>query len=64
VVAEIFSNSSANARRWRRDRSIRPDRRDVIFDAIEKDLGLKLEAQKRSYPVFVIDHIEEKPTEN
>jgi uncharacterized protein (TIGR03435 family) len=35
-----------------------------FFDAVEKQLGLKLEAQKRSYPVFVIDHIEEKPTDN
>jgi len=35
-----------------------------LFDAIEKQLGLKLEAQKRSYPVFVIDHIEEKPTDD
>lgn len=35
-----------------------------FFDAVEKQLGLKLEVQKRTYPVFVIDHIEEKPTEN
>jgi len=35
-----------------------------IFDAVEKQLGLKLDAQKRTYPVFVIDHIEEKPTDN
>jgi uncharacterized protein (TIGR03435 family) len=35
-----------------------------LFDAVEKQLGLKLEAQKRMYPVFVIDHIDEKPTEN
>jgi uncharacterized protein (TIGR03435 family) len=35
-----------------------------LFDAVEKQLGLKLEIQKRTYPVFVIDHIEEKPTEN
>ena len=35
-----------------------------LFDAVEKQLGLKLESQKRPYPVFVIDHIEEKPTEN
>jgi uncharacterized protein (TIGR03435 family) len=35
-----------------------------FFDAVEKQLGLKLETQKRSYPVFVIDHIEEKPTDN
>jgi len=33
------------------------------FDALEK-VGLKLEPQKRSYPVFVIDHIDEKPTGN
>jgi uncharacterized protein (TIGR03435 family) len=35
-----------------------------VFDAVEKQLGLKLETQKRTYPVFVIDHIEEKPTDN
>ena len=35
-----------------------------LFDAIEKQLGLKLEVQKRPEPVFVIDHIEEKPTDN
>src|SRR5439155_22468758 len=35
-----------------------------VFDAVEKQLGVKLEAQKRPYPVFVIDHIEEKPTDN
>jgi uncharacterized protein (TIGR03435 family) len=36
----------------------------TIFEAIEKQLGLKLEKQKRSLPVVVIDHIEAKPTEN
>jgi uncharacterized protein (TIGR03435 family) len=35
-----------------------------FFDAVQKQLGLKLEAQKRPYPVLVIDHIEEKPTDN
>jgi uncharacterized protein (TIGR03435 family) len=35
-----------------------------FFDAISKQLGLKLEKQKRPLPVLVIDHIEEKPTEN
>ncbi len=33
-------------------------------DAIYKTLGLKLELKKRMMPVLVIDHIEEKPTEN
>jgi uncharacterized protein (TIGR03435 family) len=36
----------------------------TIFEAVEKQLGLKLEAQKRSEPVIVIDHIEQTPTEN
>jgi uncharacterized protein (TIGR03435 family) len=35
-----------------------------LFDAIEQQLGLKLEGAKRSMPVFVIDKIEETPTEN
>jgi uncharacterized protein (TIGR03435 family) len=35
-----------------------------LFDAIEKQLGLKLQAQKRPAPVLVIDHIERKPTDN
>jgi uncharacterized protein (TIGR03435 family) len=35
-----------------------------LFDALEKQLGLKLEVQKRAYPVFVIDHIDEKPSDN
>jgi uncharacterized protein (TIGR03435 family) len=34
-----------------------------IFDALNQ-LGLKLEKQKHKMPVLVIDHIEEKPTEN
>jgi uncharacterized protein (TIGR03435 family) len=36
----------------------------TLFEAVEKQLGLKLEAQKRSLPVIVIDHLEQKPTEN
>jgi uncharacterized protein (TIGR03435 family) len=35
-----------------------------LFDAVIKQLGLKLERQKRPVPVLVIDHVEEKPTEN
>jgi uncharacterized protein (TIGR03435 family) len=36
----------------------------TIFEAIEKELGLKLESRKRTLPVIVIDHFEPKPTEN
>ena len=35
-----------------------------IFDAVNKQLGLKLEKTRRPYPVLVIDHIEQTPTEN
>jgi len=35
-----------------------------LFDAVNKELGLKLEKVRRPVPVLVIDHVEEKPTEN
>ena len=35
-----------------------------LNDAIEKQLGLKLEMQKRPVEVLVIDHIEQKPSDN
>lgn len=34
-----------------------------VFDAIEKELGLKLVKQKRSIQVIVVDHVDEKPIE-
>jgi uncharacterized protein (TIGR03435 family) len=36
----------------------------TIFEAIEKQLGLKLEMQKRQMLVVVFDHLEQKPTDN
>jgi len=35
-----------------------------LADAVSKELGLKLEKQRRPVPVLVIDSIQEKPTEN
>ncbi len=35
-----------------------------FFDAVDKQLGLKLEKEKRSLPALVIDHIDETPTAN
>jgi uncharacterized protein (TIGR03435 family) len=32
-----------------------------VFDAVEKELGLKLVKQKKSVPVIVVDHVAEKP---
>jgi uncharacterized protein (TIGR03435 family) len=34
-----------------------------LFDAVERELGLKLVKQKRSIPVIVVDHVDEKPIE-
>jgi uncharacterized protein (TIGR03435 family) len=36
----------------------------TVFDALDKQLGLKLEERKQPMPVIVIDHIERVPTEN
>jgi uncharacterized protein (TIGR03435 family) len=41
-----------------------PSGTPTIFEAVEKQLGLKLELQKRTAQVYVIDHLEQKPTEN
>ncbi len=35
-----------------------------LFDAVRRQLGLKLDAEKRPVPVLVIDQIEENPTPN
>jgi uncharacterized protein (TIGR03435 family) len=34
-----------------------------VFDAVQKELGLKLVKQTRSIPVIVVDHVTEKPIE-
>jgi uncharacterized protein (TIGR03435 family) len=34
-----------------------------VFEAVERELGLKLVKQKRSVPVTVVDHVLEKPME-
>jgi len=36
----------------------------TILNALEKQLGLKLEKRNIPMPVVVLDHIERKPTEN
>ena len=36
----------------------------TIFEAVDKQLGLKLAAQKHPMPSIVIDHLERTPTEN
>ena len=34
-----------------------------VFEAVEKELGLKLVKQTKSIPVIIVDHISEKPVE-
>ena len=36
----------------------------TVFQAVEEELGLKLVKQKRTIPVIVVDHVNEKPVEN
>jgi uncharacterized protein (TIGR03435 family) len=36
----------------------------TLFDAVEKQLGLKLEPQKAPLPVLIVDSVNEKPTPN
>ena len=35
-----------------------------IADAFRKELGIRLEKQPGTYPAFILDHIEQTPTEN
>ena len=35
----------------------------TAFEAVERELGLKLVRQKRTVPVIVVDHVDEKPIE-
>jgi uncharacterized protein (TIGR03435 family) len=35
-----------------------------LFEAMDKQLGIKMEMVKRSLPVMVIDHVEQKPADN
>jgi uncharacterized protein (TIGR03435 family) len=36
----------------------------TVFDAVDKQLGLKLELQKHPAPVLVVDSVNERPTDN
>jgi uncharacterized protein (TIGR03435 family) len=41
-----------------------PSGASTLIEAVEKQLGLKLELRKRPMPIYVIDRIEQRPTEN
>jgi uncharacterized protein (TIGR03435 family) len=46
------------------DQAADPSGALTIFEAVERQLGLKLEKRKRTVQMGVIDHLEQKPTEN
>jgi uncharacterized protein (TIGR03435 family) len=53
--------------KWLNERGRRPSDDDsgpTIFEALQAQLGLKLESKKTTVDVLVIDHIEKTPTEN
>jgi len=46
------------------DAGVTPDPAPSIFDAVEQQLGLKLESATKSFPQFIIDSIDREPTGN
>jgi uncharacterized protein (TIGR03435 family) len=53
--------------KWLNERGRRPSDDESgpnIFEALQAQLGLKLESKKTMVDVLVIDHIEKTPTEN
>jgi uncharacterized protein (TIGR03435 family) len=36
----------------------------TLFEAVDRQLGLKLRLQKHPMPVLIVDHIDRQPTEN
>jgi uncharacterized protein (TIGR03435 family) len=67
-VNNILTRSGPPAARSgaQEDDSVAPDPSGAVslFDAVRRELGLKLEKDRRPVPVLVIDHINENPTPN
>ena len=49
---------------WSPDPAQPDERASSLFTAIQEQLGLKLQAQKVTVDVLVVDHVERMPTEN
>lgn len=52
--------------RWVMESAIRPDDDPGpnLFQAIQQQLGLKLESRKGTVEILVVDHLEKTPSEN
>ncbi|HET9399461.1 MAG TPA: TIGR03435 family protein [Candidatus Acidoferrales bacterium] len=63
-LATRTSDSSASESAGSSSSTTDPTGALSIFEAVSKQLGLKLEPRKLPRPVLVIDHAEQKPTDN
>ena len=59
----IFWSAPATMLRSREAPALDPDG-PSIFDAVQEQLGLKIEKRKGPVQLLVVDHVEKKPTEN
>jgi uncharacterized protein (TIGR03435 family) len=59
-----FNSGGGSAQSENGDKPSEPNGALSFYDAVSKELGLKLEKAKRPVPVLVIDHIDEQPTAN
>jgi uncharacterized protein (TIGR03435 family) len=60
----IFQPTTPNQQNAQNDSGSASDPDGIsLFDAVEKELGLKLVKQKKSIPVIVVDHVDDQPTE-
>jgi uncharacterized protein (TIGR03435 family) len=50
--------------KWVLEGPVTEDSSPTIFEALQQQLGLKLESKKEMVDVLVVDHIEKAPTEN
>ena len=64
LLAQLRANAIARSGAAPAAEPAEPSRGVSFAEAIEKQLGVKLELHKRPEPVLILDHIEEKPTEN
>jgi uncharacterized protein (TIGR03435 family) len=56
--------SSAAQQNAENDEASDPNGAVSLFEAVRRELGLKLEKEKRPVPMLVIDQIQETPTAN